>query len=456
MIPTFVAGSFVKIVTPGNTRRKNIEGINDPFIRNYIKLIAELLLVKKDLKDIRITYMGGYLKEENDNTAKLYLSALNYFLEELGYESFDKSNLNIINLEEYDKDKVKGILENTDFLFLGLGDDSYFGKLLNKLSKDKINIRDIANRNNILVASSCSGSVVSSQNIYGGKYDTFYHNREPFNYPKNYETLSINPVTMETNLFKETCSDEKNNEFKDKYLLPDSYDKAFLGCKANSYIMIDDENIASIGEVYLFIDGEMILVTDTIRDITNLNKLVNEYNETKDKNLKEKIKNEISKSIDLNIFIDNFRNKEEKVVSIKKERKEYVEIKLKEEINKLVTNLDEMNTINSNIDFIEALNLKSESRREVVMKFYLVRMIKKYSKLYKNNYNEYFKDLYEIFSNLDNKEVSLYFIECFSSCYNNKDMKDMLVKLKIEPSKRVNKMNEKNSYFKKFWRYKNV
>ena len=40
-----------------------------------------------------------------------------------------------------------------------------------------------------------------------------------------------------------------------------------------------------------------------------------------------------------------------------------------------------------------------------------------------------------------------------SALEDNKDMKDMLVKLKIEPSKRVNKMNEKNSYFKKFWRY---
>ena len=47
MLPTFIIGSFPKIVTTGKTRRKNEDGINDEFIRNYIKLLGELLWILK-------------------------------------------------------------------------------------------------------------------------------------------------------------------------------------------------------------------------------------------------------------------------------------------------------------------------------------------------------------------------------------------------------------------------
>ena len=188
MLPTFIIGSFPKIVTTGKTRRKNEDGINDEFIRNYIKLLGELLLNKKDLKNIKFTYIGGYEGIENINTAKLYLSAFDYFFKELGYGSLDKTNFQIIDEESYNKNKseILNILENTDFLFLGLGDDSIFGRFLDTLYKDRVILKDIINRNNTLVASTCAGSVVTAFNIYGGKYDSFYHNREPFNYPKNY------------------------------------------------------------------------------------------------------------------------------------------------------------------------------------------------------------------------------------------------------------------------------
>ena len=45
---TFIAGSFPKIVTTSRPRRKNKTSINDPFIKKYIKLIAELLMIKKN------------------------------------------------------------------------------------------------------------------------------------------------------------------------------------------------------------------------------------------------------------------------------------------------------------------------------------------------------------------------------------------------------------------------
>ena len=86
------------------------------------------------------------------------------------------------------------------------------------------------------------------------------------------------------------------------------------------------------------------------------------------------------------------------------------------------------------------------------MKNNITKLLKKYSNLYGNNYSEYFKDLYELFSNLENPEIILYFVECFSSCYQNKEMKDLLLKIKLEPQKRVNKLNKTNTYFKRFWR----
>ena len=456
MIPTFIAGSFPKIVTTGKTRRKNEEGMNDEFIRNYIKLLGELLLVKKDLKDIRFTYIGGYEGIENLNTGKLYFSALDYFFKELGYGSLDKTNFKIVDEESYKNNKSESlnILENTDFLFLGLGDDSIFGSFLDTLNRDGIDLKKIINRNNTLVCSTCAGSVVTSFNIYGGKYDNFYHNREPFSYPKNYPSLMINPVTMETNLYKEGVDKEKNDEFRDTCLLPDSYEKAFFGCRPNSYIAINNDIITAVGEIYLFIDGEILSITDNneVKDITKLNELVNKYNENKSIELKEQIKNEMGSLIDLNNYVDTFKKEETKVKEIKDERKKYLKVMFLSELETILNNINLINKDNLNKEFKDALNLETDNNRELYLKYYLVGLVKKYSNLYGNNYSEYFKDLYELFSNLENPEIILYFVECFSSCYQNKEMKDLLLKIKLEPQKRVNKLNKTNTYFKRFWR----
>ena len=115
-------------------------------------------------------------------------------------------------------------------------------------------------------------------------------------------------------------------------------------------------------------------------------------------------------------------------------------------------NINLINKDNLNKEFKDALNLETDNNRELYLKYYLVGLVKKYSNLYGNNYSEYFKDLYELFSNLENPEIILYFVECFSSCYQNKEMKDLLLKIKLEPQKRVNKLNKTNTYFKRFWR----
>jgi len=456
MLPTFVAGSFPKIVTTGKTRRKNEEGINDEFIRNYIKLLGELLLKKKDLKDIKFAYIGGYEGIENINTAKLYYSAFDYFFKELGYGSLDKTNFVIIDEESYKNNKsvVLNTLENTDFLFLGLGDDSIFGRFLDTLYKDEIILKDVINRNNTLVASTCAGSVVTAFNIYGGKYDSFYHGRDPFNYPKNYPTLDINPVTMETNLYKEGIEEEKNEEFKNTCLIPDSYNKAFFGCRPNSYIAINDNKIIAVGEIYLFIEGKIINITkdDESKDITYLNELINRYNENKDEKILEEIKNIKLEDMDTFNVINDFRKKESMIKCIKEERKKYLATKFLKDLELVINDNYLIDRSKLNPLFLEALNLETDDNRELYIKYYLVGLVKKYSYLYGNNYEEYFKDLYGIFNDLDNREIVLYFIECFSSCYQNKDMKDLLLKIKKEPQKRVNKMNKSNVYFKRFWR----
>jgi len=456
MLPTFVAGSFPKIVTTGKTRRKNEEGINDEFIKNYIKLLGELLLKKKDLKDIKFAYIGGYEGIENINTAKLYYSAFDYFFKELGYGSLDKTNFVIIDEESYKNNKsvVLNTLENTDFLFLGLGDDSIFGRFLDTLYKDEIILKDVINRNNTLVASTCAGSVVTAFNIYGGKYDSFYHGRDPFNYPKNYPTLDINPVTMETNLYKEGIEEEKNEEFKNTCLIPDSYNKAFFGCRPNSYIAINDNKIIAVGEIYLFIEGKIINITkdDESKDITYLNELINRYNENKDEKILEEIKNIKLEDMDTFNVINDFRKKESMIKCIKEERKKYLENKFLKDLELVINDNYLIDRSKLNPLFLEALNLETDDNRELYIKYYLVGLVKKYSYLYGNNYEEYFKDLYGIFNDLDNREIVLYFIECFSSCYQNKDMKDLLLKIKKEPQKRVNKMNKSNVYFKRFWR----
>lgn len=461
-IPTFIAGSFPKIVTSGKIRRKNEEGINDIFLRDYIKLIGDLLLVKKDLRDIKFTYIGGYEGIENINTAKLYFCALNYFFKELGYGELSKTNFVIVDEEQYTNNKaqVLNTLENTDFYLLGLGDDSLFGRLLDKFFKDGINLKEMMIRNNSLVASVCAGTVVSATNIYGGKYDTYYHDRPAFDYPKNYPTFNFNLVTMETNLYPESQTDEKNIKFKEECLLPDSYKKAFFGCRPNSYIVMNNNKITAVGEIYLFIDGEIITIgiENEKKDITKLNDLVNKYNENRNIDLKNGIKKGINElnNDSVDSYVEYYKMCEELVINNKCARKELLDKYIKGEINNILnySNKELIDNDKLNNEFLEALNLDTNNKEELITKYNLIAIVKKYSKLYGNNYNEYFKDLYNIFDSLIeiNPYIVLYFIECFSSLYENKPMKTLLSKTQIEVSKRVNGMSKTNCYFKRFWR----
>lgn len=460
--PTFIAGSFPKIVTSGKTRRKNEEAINDPFIRDYINLLGELLLVKKELKDIKIIYMGGYQGIENINTAKLYLSAFNYLFKQLGYGELSKNNFQIIEqaiYEEKTKETITSI-ENADLIILGIGSDYIFGNLLNKFSMDGVVLRDIINRNNILVTSICAGSVLSANKIYGGNYDVFYDNSIPFQYPDNYPTLNFNIVTMETNLYPEAHTDDENKTFTQKYLLPDSYSLAFFGCRQNSCMIMNNEELTAMGEIYLFIDGEIlnIVMSNDKVDIKILNSLVNEYNKTRDILVKEKIKFEI-KNLKKRSNLDSYKNyleqEEKDMLKKRSDKKRYLEQFIYMDIIKLLEDSDNerINKDKLGNKFLDALNLDTDKREELVIKYRLIGVIKRYSYLYQENYRLYFKDLYDILTKFIeiNPYIVLYFVECFSSMYDNKDMKKLLELTKLETSRRVNAMNKNNLYFKKFW-----
>ena len=66
-----IAGSYPTIITSGGNPRVNKSLIDNPFLRKYVSLFGELLKVKGNLSDIKITYIGGYAKEDNVSRAKL-------------------------------------------------------------------------------------------------------------------------------------------------------------------------------------------------------------------------------------------------------------------------------------------------------------------------------------------------------------------------------------------------
>lgn len=459
---TFIAGSFPKIVTTSRPRRKDETSINDPFIKKYIKLIAELLMIKKELKDIKIGYIGGYEQEENNNTAKLYFSALSYCFKELGYGSLSKENFIIFDKEKYieDSNNFCEQMQKVDFLFLGLGDDSKFGEFLELLYNDGIDLKKYIRNNNMLVTGVCAGSVVTSNKIYGGSYDSFYHDRPKFNYPVNYPTLNINRVTMETNLFPESQTNEKNEEFKSKCLIPDSYQMSFFAARPNSFIIMNNKNVYAIGEIYLYIDGKDILISkDDIIDITSLNDLVNAYNLDRSIDTKRKIEAEINnlkKVEDFKCFKEDF-----KILEVEKEEKRKSnKIAL---FNYLNEELDEIENVPRNIlpnsfnlDFLTALNLETTNFKEMYVKYNLLGVIKKVAINYPLETTYFLDDLYDFFKKLVIRKpnLTLYFIECFSSFYPNKKMKDLLSLCKSDITKKVNALNINNAYFKKLLKAK--
>lgn len=468
---TMVAGSLPGIVTPGPQRRVNKDNLDDAFLKKYIELLGKLLLAKKDLKDIKIVYIGGYLNKEgeiatneNVNTAKLYFSALSYYFKELGYGILNKSNFMIIDAEAIDQDgmNVQEKLENADFIFLGIGQDKIFGCLLEKFQDQGISIKDIILKNNTLVASVCAGSVISAENIYGGSYDTFYYNRPSFVFPKNYRTLAINPVTMEPNYNSTSKDVELNSEFRKTCLIPDSKTISFFASEANSMIVSSLGSIYAVGKISLFIEGEELAVTgsDEIADITVLNSLVQEFNQSKSSLILDKIKKEclslVKKSFDSNVFsdvIDKFREKEMILQKRNNEKVQELKENLKKELLSLfsIENIPDFPYDYLANDFLQSLNLESEDTKEVYIKYYLIAIIKRYSNWYAPNYSLYYAIVYEVMMELSlvNNLIPYYFIQCFSSMYPNGDMKRLMKLTNRESAKRVNELSTLNNMRKR-------
>lgn len=469
-IPTMVVGSLPEIVTTTSPRRVNENNLDNEFVKQYIKTLGELLKVKKDnLKDIKMVYIGGYTNQdkdvvtnENTNTAKLYFSALKFYFRQLGYGELQKSNFVVLDSRFVSEKtlEAKDILENSDFIFLGIGQDRVFGELLESMINNGINLKDIILRNNILVTSACAGSVVSASKIYGGQYDSFYYNRPDFVYPDNYDGLGINPVTMEPNYGASNKEESKTLEFKETCLLPDSNRIAFYLCSPNSMFVTNKYSVYACGEISLLIDGEEYKITGALEkaDITELNTYLNIYNVNRSGTIKLIILDILKriKKVNIEIVSDiiNYFSKDEQKCRISDS--------IKKNNLKLLLNTQLLNLFNGdvtyskldpnkmNADFINSLNLNSDSEEELYLKFYLVSIIKSSSEMYKDNISKFLSIVLECMTQLVNinPKIVYYFICCFSSFYSNKDMKKLLALTKIEETRRIQELNTNNLYRK--------
>ena len=411
-----IYGSYPKIITSGGNPRVNKEMINDKFIRYYVDIIGKLLNIKGN--NLKIIYIGGYSNEENISRVKLYISAYNYFLKDLGYNELSKNNVYTLNTKDGINEVYNNIC-NSDIIFLGIGSDQIFNDNISFLERNNIKLNEIIDKNNSLVLTICSGSVMSGNKIYGGFYDSYYYGKDIYDYPKNIETLKFNPVTMETDFYPEDACREKTEEFIKNYLIPDSYKICFYACRPNSFILSNGNLIYAYGEIYLFIDGLILSIcrNDVKVNITVLVNLVNNYNDLKNKqnitydSILFKIKNEVSNLVyepfnlsNDRMIIDDF-NKKQTDILIK--RNEWC-MSLKKDIDMLFT--------------------YNESFKEN-----LIKIIEKYFKDYPTYSSELFRgDLIKIMDEYIsiNPLVPYYMIESFGSLFSNKDLKYLLTKLK--------------------------
>ena len=417
-----VYGSYPKIITSGGNPRINKEMINDTFIKNYVDIIGKLLSIKGKINNLKITYIGGYSNEENISRVKLYISAYNYFLKNLGYDELFKNNVYTLDTKD-DINEVYNNICNSDIIFLGIGSDQVFNDNISFLERNNIKLNDIIDKNNSLVLTICSGSVNS---------------------------LKFNPVTMETDFYPEDASREKTEMFIKNYLIPDSNKICFFACRPNSFILTNNDLIYAYGEVYLFIDGLMLQIckTETKVNITNLVRLVNKYNDIKNKkvfidsSILFSIKKEISKltyeSFDLSSdseIIDNFSNKEKDIL---RKRDEWC-ISLKKNIDVLFKN----------------------SNNESFLKENLIKTIEKSFKNYPIYSYEKFKiDLINVMDKyIDiNPLVTYYIIEVLGALFENRDLKKILNKLKEvyitdyeKPQKYIDNSNKNLSLFRRYY-----
>ena len=270
-------------------------------------------------------------------------------------------------------------------------------------------------------------------------------------------------------MYPQEESEERNLEFKNKYLLHQSYQKAFFGCRQNSYILMDDEDICAIGEIYLFIDGQDYLICSDNKkaNIKKLNTLVNQYNKEKSLDLKTQIEKEIysvqNSNIEINDFnlenkiVEKFRENEKK----KNERERAVSARVREELKPKIEKLFTDSLVNAfsqdlinkmNQDFLRSLQLKNpDDCNEINLKIKLVTLIKQYGLLYKYKDADYLNDLYVIIQELvlSNPKVGIYFVDCFSLFYSKKAMKNILLKSRVELENYVVK---KDNYQERMWK----
>ncbi len=467
---TMIAGSYPTIITSGGNPRVNKDLIDNLFLKKYITILGELLKTKGNLKEIQITYIGGYSKEENNARAKLYLSAYNYYLNALGYESLNKSNLNILDIDNSEETIEK--LEQCDLLFLGIGADRKVGAILEALEKNGIQLNQLIETKNLIVSSICSGSVMSAERIFGGTYDTYYYGKEPYDYPINFKSLSINTVTMETDFCPQDASPEKNKNFIENNLKPESYKCVFFACKPNSFCLMSQNKIIAYGEMYLFIDGEVLAVETELEksDITELVLLVNAYNKIKNRenrvseqlveSIKRKIQilNKTSIKRQLEVEEQELLNEFTKIEREKKDqrRKQVEEWKenLKSSLNELFSEenlkrfannlkeqekfkkLNEKILISYNVDPIK------KNREELYLKMNTVSRIKRAYLNFPGFYSDFKKELYNLLGEylLINDRLIFYILDTCGYLFSNQDLKRILNAIKIENKKRPQQM----------------
>lgn len=482
-----IAGSYPTIITSGGNPRVNKDLIDNIFLKKYISLFGELLKAKGNLGDLKITYIGGYSKEDNISRAKLYISAYNYYLNYLGYESLGKSNLTVIDTDNIDE--ISENIEQCDLLFLGIGADSKFASILLALESKGINLNEIIKNKNMLVSSICSGSVMSSERIYGGMYDNYYYGKELYEYPLNIPSLKINPVTMETDFCPNDATDEKNKIFIEKYLKPDSRKCVFFACKPNSLFLITEDRIYSYGEIYLFIDGEYLKLENEFEktDVTELVALVNKYNELKNKSivfnneLSSAIKDTAQALVQVPIEFD-LVSEEKNVISeffqrevVKDEQnkvnankwKQNLKVKLNylfsgENLNNFTNDMELQEKYKRlNINIIESYNVDSSEDylEELYLKMYLVSLIKVAYIDYLGYYSDFKKDLYDLLceSISFNDRLVFYAVDTCGSLFSNRELKKILSAIKIENTKRpqqiINSTEKQLKLFRKEIKY---
>ncbi len=482
-----IAGSYPTIITSGGNPRVNKDLIDNIFLRKYVSLLGELLKVKGNFSDIKILYIGGYSKEENIARAKLYISAYNYYLNYLGYESLSKNNLTVVDTDNIDE--ILDNIEQCDLLFLGIGADSKFASIVEELESKGIKLNKLISDKNILVSSICSGSVMSGERIYGGMYDNYYYGKEPYNYPLNIDSLSINPVTMETDFCPNDATLEKNKVFIERYLKPDSNKCVFFACKPNSLFLIGESIIYSYGEMYLFIDGECLQIESEFEtaNVTKLVVLVNEYNRLKNKSdifnsnlltnikkaihtlVKKEIKTEL-KSEEENIINqfaqkENARNEQNKIQV--NEWKQTLKAKLnylfsEENLKNFATDLEfqeRYKRLNDTIVDSYNVDKSKEYLEELYLKLNLVSMIKVSYINYRGLYSDFKVDLYALlleYISLNDRLV-YYAIDTCGCLFSNREIKQILNTIKIENSKRpqqfINSTKQQLKLFRKELKY---